>query len=149
MLIVISILGMLTVIITPNFMALREKARDTKRKSDLRQISTAIELYRQNQNPPAYPTALPTPGQCWTSVGPESVCTEGAIVYIKKMPADPNLKTQDGKSIGYFYKPSLDGQSYKLCGCLENIGDSEALEADCDDSYPCLTTKRAYIVTEP
>ena len=35
----------------PNFMAARERARDSQRKSDLRQIQKALELYRQDTTP--------------------------------------------------------------------------------------------------
>jgi general secretion pathway protein G len=52
LLVVIAIIGMLSALLVPNFMGARERARDAQRKSDLKQIQKALEMYRQDQNPP-------------------------------------------------------------------------------------------------
>ena len=43
LLVVIAIIGSLSALFLPNFMSARERARDSQRKSDLRQIQKAIE----------------------------------------------------------------------------------------------------------
>jgi general secretion pathway protein G len=49
LLVVIAIIGMLSALLVPNFMGARERARDAQRKSDLKQIQKALEMYRQDQ----------------------------------------------------------------------------------------------------
>ncbi|PIU36636.1 prepilin-type cleavage/methylation domain-containing protein, partial [Candidatus Roizmanbacteria bacterium CG07_land_8_20_14_0_80_34_15] len=51
LLVVIAIIGSLSALFLPNFMAARERARDTQRKSDLRQIQKALEMHKQDQSP--------------------------------------------------------------------------------------------------
>ena len=60
LLVVIAIIGSLSALFLPNFMAVRERARDSQRKSDLKQIQKAFELYKQDQTPTAFPETLPT-----------------------------------------------------------------------------------------
>lgn len=117
LLVVIAIIGGLSAIILPNFMGARESARDVQRKSDLKQIQGALELYKLGQNPQRYPTVLPvTPGQCWSTGG--TSCN--GTIYMNKFPYDP--ATQNTPT-PYYYRYN-DDQSYTLCGCLENLGDS-------------------------
>ena len=54
-LIAIAIVAILVSFMMPNFVGIRTRARDTRRKSDLSQIQKALELYKSDQNPPAYP----------------------------------------------------------------------------------------------
>src|SRR3989339_1353879 len=89
LLVVIAIIGSLSALFLPNFMAARERARDSQRKSDLRQIQKAFELYKQDQTSAAFPATLPTANQCWTSGGSGATCPAGNI-YMNKFPADPN-----------------------------------------------------------
>ncbi|MEX0933402.1 MAG: prepilin-type N-terminal cleavage/methylation domain-containing protein [Candidatus Paceibacterota bacterium] len=56
LLVVISIIGVLSAIIFPRLAGMREKARDTERMTDVRQIQNALELY-YNRNS-AYPANL-------------------------------------------------------------------------------------------
>ncbi|MBI2195693.1 MAG: type II secretion system protein [Candidatus Levybacteria bacterium] len=57
LLIVIAIIGVLTTLLMANFIGVRQRARDAQRKSDLRQIQSALELYRSDQG--SYPQILP------------------------------------------------------------------------------------------
>jgi len=50
MLIVIVIIGILAAALVPRLRSVQERARDTKRKTDLQQIITAIELYKGDNN---------------------------------------------------------------------------------------------------
>src|SRR5579872_5421721 len=55
LLIVLAIIGVLTGLLLANFIGVRERARDAQRKSDVKQIQTALELYRQDNG--TYPIA--------------------------------------------------------------------------------------------
>ena len=56
LLVVIFIIGLLSAIIFPRFAVMREKARDTERITDVRQIQNALEVYYNRQN--RYPDRL-------------------------------------------------------------------------------------------
>ena len=139
LLVVIAIIGSLSALFLPNFMAARERARDTQRKSDLRQIQKAFELYRQDQTDSSFPASLPTINQCWSSL---ANCTGN--VYMNKFPADPN-RTDNGGS--YFYSRT-SSTTYTLCGCLENKADPDGTSANCDATYTCSSGK-SYVVNQP
>src|SRR5437588_640087 len=57
LLVVIAIIGILATIVMVNVLSVRSRARDTQRKSDIRQIQSALELYRADQG--SYPNGLP------------------------------------------------------------------------------------------
>lgn len=141
LLVVIAIISSLSAILVPNFMGARERARDAQRKSDLKQIQKALEMYKQDQNPPAYlPTAnfAGISGTTWSS---------GTTVYMNKVPEDPNRTPSNDY---YYSRDTLDSLKYTLCACLENIADPDASDGNCsaDTSYSCTSGKK-YIVNEP
>lgn len=140
LLVVIAIIGTLSAMFLPNFMAARERTRDSQRKSDLRQIQKAFELYKQDQADSSFPASLPTISQCWSSI----VSCAGNI-YMNKFPADPN-RTDNGGS--YFYLRGDDFVTYTLCACLENKADPDGTSANCDTGYTCSSGK-SYVVNQP
>ena len=133
LLVVIGILAMLSALLVPNFMGARERARDAQRKSDLKQIQKALEMYRQDQT--LYPTA--TSGRFGTC---GSSFSSGSTIYMNKIPCDPLAPTP------YYYSPNNTNLTFQLCACLEN-------KADSDSSTSCLcgpcSSGKCYIVTEP
>jgi general secretion pathway protein G len=139
LLVVIAIIGSLAAMFLPNFMATRERSRDTQRKSDLRQIQKASELYRQDQSDSSFPAALPTINQCWSSL---AACTGN--VYMTKFPGDPNRTTNGG---AYFYNRT-SSTTYTLCACLENKADPDGTAGNCDASYTC-TSGKSYNLEQP
>lgn len=151
LLVVIAIIGMLAALALPNFMGARERAHDAQRKSDLTQIQKALELYKQDKNPPFYPASLPPGKQCWYNlngtVSSAASCPSGATVYMQKFPDDP--KTTAGTPYGY--AQTNNGLGYTLCACLENKGDASANTAvgcgACGNGFSCSTNK-CYVVTE-
>ena len=138
LLVVIAIIGMLSALLAPNFMGARERARDAQRKSDLKQIQKALEMYRQDQNPPLYPTAA------GNRFGTTSTCgssfNSGSTIYMNKIPCDPLGPTP------YYYSPNNSNLTFQLCACLENKADP-----DSSTSCPCspCSSGKCYIVTEP
>lgn len=141
LLVVIAIIGSLSALFLPNFMAARERARDSQRKSDLRQIQKAFELYKQDQTDSSFPADLPTAGDCWSSV---AGCTGN--IYMNKFPSDPNRTPNN-----YYYVLGTDSTTYVLCACLENKADSDGTAGDCDASYTCGTdaNRKYYKITQP
>ena len=61
LLVVIAIIGLLSTLAVVALSSARQRARDSKRLSDLKQLQTALELYYQDQSSPAYPVASGIP----------------------------------------------------------------------------------------
>ncbi len=139
LLVVIAIIGSLSALLLPNFMGARERARDVQRKSDLKQVQKAFELYKQDQAIPAFPTSLPTAGACWSS----GVNCTGNI-YMNKFPADPTASQQ------YYLSTDNDALTYALCACLENEADPDAVTGvgACPVCSACQNGP-CYIVNQP
>lgn len=144
LLVVIAIIGSLSALFLPNFMAARERARDSQRKSDLRQIQKAFELYKQDQTDSSFPATanFPAVNACWSS---GANCTGN--IYMNKFPSDPNRTPTNN----YFYVRGADTITYVLCACLENKADSDGTTGDCDASYTCGTdaNRKYYKITQP
>lgn len=136
LLVVIAIIGMLSALFLPNFMGARERARDTQRKSDLKQIQKAFELYKQDQSPPTFPTGLPTALSCWSS---GLNCTGN--IYMNKIPTDPAPNKQ------YYLSTDNTTLTYTLCACLENNSDPDAVST-CNVCGTC-TSGKCFVVNQP
>lgn len=118
LLVVIAIIGILTTFLVANFVGVKGRARDGQRKSDLRNIQAALEIYRSDKG--SYPDSIPACGKTWEKDG---------VVYMQSVPCDP-LNT--GKYI-YSYKYDNATGTYSLVGCLENTSDAQK-DAINDDS---------------
>ncbi len=114
LLIVVVIIGILAVLIIPNLTSGPQRARDAQRKSDLRNVKTALETYFNDAN--AYPSG--------NFAGLPAVLQPN---YIKTVPFDPKGGTASAP--GYVYTPTCAGTpsvctSYVLQATLENTKDS-------------------------
>lgn len=113
LLIVIFIFGILTSLISLNFITSLKKGRDARRKADLEQIQRALEMYYEDKR--SYPNfnifANSNYSLCETQIA-QSCGKEK--VYMQKIPNDPNF----GKS--YEYQTDTGGSYYRLFACLEN-----------------------------
>ena len=118
LLVVISIIGLLSTIAIVSLNSARVKSRDTKRIADLKQISTAVELYINATG--ALPTDSLTPTGGWCTFifnGSFPQFINDIAPYMPNVPADPKIPKQPGD---YFFK-NLDGLTkYALCARLEN-----------------------------
>lgn len=114
LLVVIAIIGLLSTLAVVALGSAREKARDSKRLSDLKQTQTALELYYTDQN--AYPIVA-APGQvlgagnfaCLNAAG--FAAAGCANPYMGLIPTDPG-------SNSYTYV-SADGTTYSIAATLE------------------------------
>lgn len=139
LLVVIGIISILASLLMANFVGVRQRGRDGQRKSDLRQIQSALELYRADNG--SYPNAIYSVS-CPTS----SALTSGSgTTYITRVPCDPL-----DKSTGYVYTYSAVNNSYTLYSCLENVNDADEDAADGGAGDQCGTTGRvSFTVKNP
>ena len=89
-LVVIGIIGILATLLIPNLIGVRQRARDSQRKSDIRQIQSALELYRADNA--AYPSATSTPYRLnATACATSNIFTSPnlLVTYMQKIPCDP------------------------------------------------------------
>jgi prepilin-type N-terminal cleavage/methylation domain-containing protein len=113
--VVVSIVAILSAIIYANFSQGSAQSRDAKRKSDLRNLQTAIELYKtENGRYPAGCNGV----NIWSGHSGSHACAAGsqyivdlAPKYIKTLPRDPKL---NGVESGYMYLTNANGTVYKL-----------------------------------
>lgn len=122
LLIVIGIIGILATLLMSNFIGVRQRARDAQRKSDIRQIQSALEIYRSDQD--TYPSATNSSvGACASSLTGGSP----ANTYMRKIPCDPSGSSYQFNNGNYYY--SVGSNSYVLQSCLENSSDSQGTGA--------------------
>ncbi|MBI2404701.1 prepilin-type N-terminal cleavage/methylation domain-containing protein [Candidatus Gottesmanbacteria bacterium] len=133
LLVVIAIIGVLTALSLPNFVATRERARDSQRKSDIRQLQKALELYKQDQSPIAY-----LADDAWNTTACASPWTVGSTTYMNKFPCDPLTVAR----YVYTRNPS-DTTRYTLYACLENKSDTDST------TQAACASGKMYQVTEP
>jgi len=135
LLVVIAVLAGLMALLVPNFMQVRIKSRDTRRKSDLRAIQKALELYKLGQILPVYPSNLTPCAQ---------LLDANNTVYMQKVPQDPLVQCPTLSA--YYYDIAVDLGSYTLYACLEDKNDIEKVA--CPGGFTCASGK-CYQLTEP
>jgi len=120
LLVVIAIIGILAALILLSLRTARAKARDARRKSDLRQVKAALELYASDHND-AYPIC--TGGDVFSAAAPG--CLAGlAPTYTKVLPTDP-INGGSAGTYRYFYRSNNGGVDYILSVGLENSNDPD------------------------
>lgn len=131
LLIVVAIIGILTALVTTNLQGVRERARDTRRKSDLRTIQQSLRLYYNDAKRfPASSTSYKIEG-CNTINVPEE-CNWGSAfattttTYMTSLPLDPS--NSDTVARTYNYEAVSDDQ-YILVASLENESDLDIAES--------------------
>jgi prepilin-type N-terminal cleavage/methylation domain-containing protein len=135
LLVVISIIAVILGLTTANFLGARGRARDAKRKAEMKEVKNALRLYYNDYQ--SYPVAdapfngcgvngvaaCPNAGTCaefaaWTAGG---ACTDAnATIYMKRLPRNP-----EGTAIGFQYFAAPTNDDFCLVTTLENGADSE------------------------
>jgi prepilin-type N-terminal cleavage/methylation domain-containing protein len=116
LLVVMSIIGVLASLAVGSFRTAQVRGRDAQRKSDLKQVAHALELYYADYG--RYPDSI--------SWGQEF--TDGKTVYFKRLPTDPS---------GGTYTYTLVGgstQKFKLTAKLENTEDQDCIDDNCNQN---------------
>jgi type II secretion system protein G len=116
LLVVIAIIGILAAIGLSALTSARKKARDAKRKSDLREISTSLELYYADHG--QYPPIMS---------GYAGLTGSGDLSpYLSTYPKDP--LSAPGQA--YCYAVTANGLYYRMGAKLEVTSDTSMLVAN-------------------
>lgn len=125
LLIVIAIIAILTALLLANFIGVRQRARDAQRKSDLKQMQTALELYRADNG--TYPTYIINNMPYSLSSGQLLPYIDSSnhlnIIpkYMSMIPVDP---LYGATCKGYIHR--TDSNGYTIFANLENTNDQDA-----------------------
>jgi general secretion pathway protein G len=131
-----TIIAVLSVIGVVSYVSINKRSRDAKRKSDLEQTRSALELYRTDNG--SYPGS--SVGFTALSLLDDGSGT-GPLVptYLPEIPVDP--KNTADVSVQYWYSPLGSGNgpfyNYCLCAALETeigagtCGSSVTLPEEC------------------
>jgi len=151
LLVVISIIGVLSAVLYANYSAGSAQSRDAERQSDIRNVQSALELYRNEYG--RYPAGCNAPETWSGQSGTAYACPSGnqyivglAPEFIPSLPTDPKL---NGANSGYVYTTNDDGTVYKFMvrGTVESEtvtydhefrscdGDGSASDLICNNSY--------------
>ena len=124
LLVVIAIIGVLATIVLVSLNTARQKARDVRRVSDMRQVALALEMYYDDNTSTGYPgDANELACDDWAAM--ESALETGG--YISSVPSDP------GSAGAYTYEAATDHQSYVLRAVTEDA----APDGYSTDIYGC------------
>lgn len=134
LLVVISIIGILIGLSIVGLQAARAGARDARRKSDLEQIRSSIEIYKADCG--VYPASLPAAGTPLTGI--LASCSPPGSTYISAMPGDPTPASRN-----YAYN-RLTTSTYTLCASLEQGSAGTVTNCGSCGSFSCT-----YRVTNP
>jgi general secretion pathway protein G len=133
MLVVISIIGILATLVAANLNSARSRARDAERKSDLKNIETALRIYYNDKG--SYPANDSGSQMKACDPGGTASCSWGSqwsvdsTVYMQTLPKDPLSPAQEYRyTMGSAASPS-DTDAYILQACLENKSDSNGVAA--------------------
>lgn len=141
LIVVIVIIGIMTALVTVNFIGIRQRGRDAQRKSELRQIQSSFEFYRQDQSEYPELTDLPSCG----SVFSEPV---SGVRYMQKYPCDPNGTSYYNGGVYFYDRPSAD--TYNLVACLENENDRDSnVEESFTGGSGTCDSGSFYVLTNP
>lgn len=131
LLVVISIIGILVAVTLVGFTQARKSARDSKRKADIEQTRSALELYRSDVK--TYPNAgsLPSP------------LTASGVTYLESAPEDPMPSKYQ-----YVYH-YIDKNKYCLCAYLESGTSSGSCDCGSTDCGASVSQACNYKVANP
>jgi type II secretion system protein G len=133
LLVVISIIGILTGLLTSNLTASQARGRDGKRKTDLKAIATALEIYYSDNGTYPAPRQAATCSNGTLGMGSTSTScglleSTGTNTYMKQIPQDPK-NTATG-NFEYYYctttttpTTASPNRRFNLFANLENARD--------------------------
>ena len=109
LLIVLAIIGVIMSVAVIAIGNIRESTRNVRRLSDIKQIQSALELYRANER--TYPNTI--------STGQALLGSTSSSTYMIQIPTNPTPRN-DGicPNDNYLYQNNATGTSYKIDFCL-------------------------------
>ena len=135
LLVVITIIAILAGISIFGLQGTRESARDGRRKADLEQVRSGLELYKSDCGD--YPATLPAVGSALVGDGSPTACS-ASNNYISSVPDDP----MTGRDYRY---SRVTATTYQLCASLERGTGS----VTCGGSSVCGSGTCNYRVLNP
>jgi prepilin-type N-terminal cleavage/methylation domain-containing protein len=132
LLVVIAIIGVLSTLAVVSLNNAREKSRDAKRVSDIKQVQTALELYFADQN--GYPAgaALVLGGASAGTLSSAGLTATGSGTGTTYMGQVPSNATPGGAD--YVFTQLSSGLSYQITFTLE--GQTGGLSANGHTATP-------------
>lgn len=128
LLVVVSIISILSAFLMANFIGVRQRGRDAQRKSDLRQIQSALELYRADNG--KYPGFGQNNIYGWTYASSLNGLEPN---YMQEIPSDP---TTGDTCPGYLLSVDSNFSKYTIFVKLENTNDLDATKTKQGPSAP-------------
>ncbi len=120
LLVVIAIIGILSSVLMVNFIGVRQRARDAQRKTHLKQLQSAFEVYRSDNG--HYPCIGSYPADCTESKANIVDNLSATLVgYLNDDITDPLPSSSCAN-----YLVSSTGSSYTIYTILENSNDADA-----------------------
>lgn len=126
LLIAISIITVLSTIGLMTYQGIQGRTRDSIRKSDLRTLATALEVYYQT-NDSKYIGTPQQNGSCTTNT--DEFYTQILSKINGPVPKDPKPPNPE-----YLYTAENKCQSFRLCAKLENTSDPD-INTSCPSGY--------------
>lgn len=133
LLVVMTIIAVLATVIIGGFRSSQMRGRDAQRKSDLKQIANALEIFFADYGryPPASGSQIaacsynPSNGTGTACVWGSGSISDGRTIYMRTISADP-LTSQN-----YVYRVSSTWKMYQLFARLENPQDKNCINGNC------------------
>lgn len=150
LLVVIAIIGILASIVLVSLNSAREKARDVRRVSDMRQIALALEMY-YDESSNVYPTDS-TPGATCNGWGDMKTALEGGG-YMTAVPSDPGgsaayaYEVKDSNRQGYVLRAQMESQTQS--SLVSDVDGASVFGCNCEDLDGASTpadTNRYYCI---
>ena len=133
LLVVMAIISILATVIIGGFRSSQMRGRDAQRKSDLKQIANALEIFFADYGkyPPANGVAIaacsynPANGTGTACAWGSGAVSDGKTTYMRIVATDP-ISSQN-----YVYRVSGTQNMYQLFARLENPEDKNCINGDC------------------
>lgn len=141
LLVVIAIIAIIVGFAMPNFLGVRQRANDLKKKSELQQLKKALRLYYNDYQ--QYPTTtnnMDIKG-CGTSVLPAAPSTScgtsfdaNSVTYMNNI---PDFNGSTGLGYGFLYCPVTGGDDFRMWVTLDNLSDADLASSQTRCSVGC------------
>ena len=147
LLVVMAIMAILATLIVGGFRSSQARGRDAQRKSDLKQVANALEIFFSDYGkyPPASGTQVaacsynPGTGAGTACVWGSGTLTDSKTTYMRTLSKDP-VSAQN-----YVYRVSTNQSQFQLFAYLENPEDKNCIGGDCANPGITVTCGGTYV----
>lgn len=136
LLVVIAIIGLLSSVVLSSLNSAREKSRDARRLSDVKQMQTALELIFDDSSPPEYPDALSSLSSGdYLPTLPTDPRTGSAYLYDNLTTSNAACAVASGACTNYVIGTNLENSSHSA---LSSDIDGTVGSVNCADPVYCM-----------